>query len=382
VTVSADGATVKGWASTLASVKITKSIDCSGAWSDFGLEPARYTFTFATASGRTDTLWIGDKNPIGTDLFARKPGVSQVLMISTSLESYCTKTLFDLRDKTVLPFDKDQVQSLTLRHQGEEIRAAKTGNDWKITSPVETKADRSAMDNLLWDVKNAQAKSVESETPVLASSGLDRPSAALTLTLGRDQAQKTLLIGAEKDHRYYARDAARPTVFTVDSALASKLSKTLFDLRDKHVLEFKRDDVASVEIDSKDMRFSCRKDTVNSGWLVTSPKPGKAKSWKVSGLISGVSDLEATRFIGESGSAAQYGLNKPTVSLLLKDSKGQVLADFAVGKSSANEVYVRNGSTRAVYLVKDGIKSQLTVRLDEWFENEEKAAKTDTVKTH
>jgi len=81
------------------------------------------------------------------------------------------------------------------------------------------------------------SKMVEENAKDLAKYGLDKPS--MTVTIGAGSAKTILEIGKTENGETYARDAARPIVFTVDSTLQTDLNKSFDDYRKKELFEFR-----------------------------------------------------------------------------------------------------------------------------------------------
>ena len=64
-------------------------------------------------------------------------------------EPIFNRSTFDLRDKTLLAFDRDKVDRIIASSAGEtSLELAKDGTDWKMTKPIAALADYSAVDAL------------------------------------------------------------------------------------------------------------------------------------------------------------------------------------------------------------------------------------------
>ena len=61
---------------------------------------------------------------------------SKVFLIPAFQETTFNKSTFDLRDKTVLKFERDKVDGIDVDAGGKTLELAKDGGDWKITKPV------------------------------------------------------------------------------------------------------------------------------------------------------------------------------------------------------------------------------------------------------
>ena len=57
-------------------------------------------------------LLVGEKTPTGGDLYAKRPEEKRVFLISSFLDAIFNKTPFDLRDKSVLKFERDKADGI------------------------------------------------------------------------------------------------------------------------------------------------------------------------------------------------------------------------------------------------------------------------------
>src|SRR6185295_9099387 len=141
----------------------------------------------------------------------------RVFLIQDYQESTFNKSTFDLRDKSILAFKRDQIDGIEVNAGGKVVQLAKSGTDWKLTKPIAVRADSSAADGLIGRIESARMKTIvtEAATPAdLKKFGLDTPATTVTVNLG--SARATLAVGsAAAADTVYARDAAKPVVVTV-----------------------------------------------------------------------------------------------------------------------------------------------------------------------
>ncbi len=337
-------------------------------YASFGLQPGRGKMTLVHSAG-ADTFYLGDKNPTGSYVFARKSGSPDVFLVTTSLESNIQKTLFDLREKSVIRFETSQANSLDLTTPKGHFSLKKEGGKWELTEPLACKADESKMSSLLSRLSSEKAKEfVEEEPKSLASYGIDKPSYQVSLTLGENRARKTLLIGKIEKGKYFAKDESRAPVFTVDSSFVGQLRLTLKDLRDKKVTDVSSYEIDRLVLEQPTGTISCEKDTAGN-WMVTAPKTGKALSWKVSGITTAVANLKADDFASESsGSLKTFGLDKPIASGKFY-RKDKLLVELLAGKEAEKDKrYVKTADNSTVFIVGKDIYDKLTTKLEDLLE--------------
>lgn len=190
------------------------------------------------AGSTTGSLALGDMTPTQGEMYAMKNGDKTVFLVSSFQETNFNRTPFDLRDKKILKFDREKADSVTLVRGDQTMTLARDGSDWKVSGPVPSRSDYSAIEGLLTRLASANmSKLVDSDGKELAKYGLDKP--VMTITVGADSAKTVLEVGKTENGDTYARDASRPLVFTVDTTLQGDFTKPFDDYRKKELFELR-----------------------------------------------------------------------------------------------------------------------------------------------
>jgi hypothetical protein len=309
-TLEADTNEVSSLVSSLESLEVNRVIEENPtAVKSFGLEPPRIQLSFKLAGDATArTLQIGNRTPTGGDLYARVEGQPRVFLISSFQEDTFDKTTFELRDKDVLEFARENVDSLTIEPAGAKaITLAKKGDQWRLTAPVAAKADFSTVDGLVGRVSQAQMKSIAAPAPDdLKKYGLDKPQA--TVTFGAGSTRATLALGSKPegdDSSVYARDLSRPIVFTMDATLLDDLKKPAGDLRAKDLFEFRSFTATGVDLTwngqavtwSKEKPAGSDQSSAVDVWKQTKPAAKDLDQTKATDLLTTLSNLRAESFV-------------------------------------------------------------------------------------
>ena len=137
----------------------------------FGLGEPRIEVGVTTATGTDARLLIGEQTPTGGDLYATVAGSNRVFLISGYLDGTFNKTTFDLRDKTILDFTRDQVDSLEITGTDLAIRLRQVDNRWSLVHPIEAHADLGVTNGLVGRLSTGQMAAIEAER-WLAARGL------------------------------------------------------------------------------------------------------------------------------------------------------------------------------------------------------------------
>lgn len=311
-TGEAEQGTASSIASSLETLEIQKVLEEKpSSFTPYGLDPARFTVTFkAAGDAGPHTLAVGNKTPTGSDIYARVEGQPRLLLISGFLQDTFNRTTFDLRNKTLLKFDRDAVDSITEEFRTDPTLVLKRqGSEWKVTAPITVRADLSPVDGVISRVVTAAMTGIVKDDGApptakdLAAYGLDRPQ--LVVTFGAGSTRAVLAIGNAKDDKnLYARDLSRPLVFTVENTLLSDIKRGPGDVRVREVFEFKSFTATSLDITMGGTSYSFAKAptpadataTAPDLWKETKPETKDMNATAMTDFLNTVSTLRATSF--------------------------------------------------------------------------------------
>jgi hypothetical protein len=208
---------------------------------------------FKAAGQKEQRLLLGDKTATGGELYAKLPSAKRVFLVSAFLETTFNRKTFDLRDKTVLAFERDKVDGVQIAPaSGPALAFAKKEAQWQITSPLAARADLTSVEGLVGRLQTLQMKSIVASDAAekdLVKYGLDKPAYTATVVAG--SAKASLTIGkADASGDLYARDLAKPAVIvTVEAALGDDLKKPADTYRPKEIFEFRSFSATRLEIE-------------------------------------------------------------------------------------------------------------------------------------
>jgi hypothetical protein len=340
--VKADEAELSGITSNLASLEVQRVIDDQAKdLKQYSLDPARIEVDFK-AAGKDRQLLVGQKTPTGSDLYAKIADKPRVFLIPSYLETTFNRTTFDLRDKTVLAFDRDKVDHVTLTDPKRTVVLAKQGADWRMTSPVDARADFSAVEGLVGRINTAQMKAITAtDASDLGQYGLAQPEASITVAAGSSSA--SLAIGKSAGEGVvYAKDASRPLVFTIDTAVADDMKKAADDFRQKDLFDARSFNTTRIEIVRNGQTRAFEKS--GDKWKQVAPSAKDVDAAKMEALMTALTNTRATGFVAET---ANTGLEKPDVSVTIKYDDGQKTEHVTFGKQGADVFAARDGDKGA-----------------------------------
>ncbi|MGD0957397.1 MAG: DUF4340 domain-containing protein [Candidatus Acidiferrales bacterium] len=353
IETQADQATAEGIVDQLAGARIAQT-EPGGAdrRKVYGLDPPSTSLEFQLQNGSKHTLLIGSKDFTETSIYTVVDGGQSVALLPQTLSISTSKSLEELRDRTVLYVDAASVASLSLKNSSGELAAAREKEGWKFTEPSGPGADKDSIDSLLSALAAARMTSIASEKPEnLSKYGLATP--AVTFTAVDEKGQKfTLLVGKKDGDDYFARDPSRPMIFRINEDLDKKLSEGPGDFRDKQVIHLDAADIQRVEIHNAngDIVVSSAKDKPGQ-WTVEAPEAEKGKSaagWRVLDPFTG---LRAENVIDRPAASLTAQLTHPALRAVLTDTNGKTVT-LRISKPSGDFVYAQGSDSPSLYKLK------------------------------
>lgn len=299
----ADEADVSAITSNLATVDVAREVDAEPAdLAQFGLDSPKVVVAFRVEGAEAfDRLEIGDKTATGGDLYAKTASSPRVFLVSGFLDSTFDRTTFDLRDKSILVFDRTAVNGVEVVTPEHSTAFAKVGESWRLTTPFDAKADYSGVEGLIGRLGSGQMRAIVDEAPAdLARYGLSRPSTTVTLSSG--SARTAILFGDRApEGTVYARDASRGLVFTVDAFVVEDLAKAPNDFRLKELFEFRSFTGNRFEVVRGGVKTVFEKTAAGEGdtperWVQSQPEQ-EIDASKIEEFLSRISNLRAESFV-------------------------------------------------------------------------------------
>ncbi len=311
---------VVGLTSGLASLELQRVVfepEDAPEMSQFGLSPPRVSVGVEAESLDT-ALLIGDETPTGGDLYATVEGSNRVFLISGFLDSTFNRTLFDLRDKSLLDFTRDQVDGLELSGTDLTVRLRKNEDQWALTEPLEAHADLAVTDGLIGRLATDQMVAIDTESATdLEPYGLAAPSVTARVSLGEGSA--TLLVGdPAPDGSVWAKDAARDIVFGIDATLADELARAAVEYRRKNLFGFRPFNASRLEFEHDGVRHIFQQlvaDEASTNWDRLEPTGETIEDGGLDDLLAQLSNLRAEGFVETRDGT---GLDSPVATVLVR----------------------------------------------------------------
>ena len=358
---------------SLANLEEQRVVDENAAdLKNYGLAEPRIDVTFHVEGEKEPRrILLGEKTPANSGVYAKLPGSNRVFLVAPAIETAVDKSAFDFRDKTALSFDQTKVTSLELASGAQTIRLEKAGEEWKLVKPIQAPADFVSVNGVLGQLQSAQMTALKErpeELKDLKQYGLDKP--AVVATIGTGTSSVRFELGKEADPgAVWARDGAKPIVFSVNNGVGMELKKNVNDFRRKEVFDFRPFNTTRFEItrgNNKESRaFERVKGTGDNAvdtWKQVAPTEKTVDSSNFEGVLLDFSNLRAETFTSTPG-PARGGSDTQAAVIAVKFEDGKK-EERVVISSSGGAVYAQRADQPGALKIEAGKYEEATKKLD------------------
>ena len=341
----------------------------------YGLDTPSITLSLWTEKASPATTFFIGKKAINFSVYAKERSEAHIFLIESSALNDLTKAPTDLRDQSVIKFNAETVSNIQFSHKDKDstsgsstINCEKRLDTWHVTYPIEAKADVQEIENLLSELRALQVSTFEADNTAanvaarLEKSGLDTPRIQVKLTDGNNTYALDIgsVVPSENgtQENVYVKAVPQEAIYTVSDDIYKLFNKSVFDLRDKRVIDFQRTDTTRIAISirrKQDRETTvCTKNYDNTWELQTPTGKVKADAKAVDDLLFGVDSLEATAFIDDPDkNLASYGLAPPSIEVAFTQRGQEKPAVLRIGDYTEDgTVYVKAEQSNQVAGVK------------------------------
>jgi hypothetical protein len=336
----------------------------------YGLDHPEVTIRVkAKGEGAERMLRIGKKNPTEVYYYAQLDGESSVFLVWDTLRRAADRKVFDLRDKRLWNFAKEEVvrveiaspqTSVVMRRMSDDIY------DWRIEVPGPFRADGDAVEAFLFRLSQLHAVAfVDHPQKPLSQLGLEPPRLTVTLhTKGKDRTLR-LEIGKEEvqeeggKRRLYARVAGRSVVVLLDYNRLGEVSAEAKRWRERALFDFAREDAQRFDLRYPGVEITCRK-VDKDNWEIVQPETYPADSLRVNDFLWSLKDARAEEFV--DGSPPNVHWEKPLLEVSLWVARGQEPLRLVVASEEGKKgLYAKAPVQDGIVLVSPKLLDQLKV---------------------
>jgi hypothetical protein len=250
--------------------------------------------------------------------------------------------------------DIKAIDKIVLNKAGEDggapvdVELTKSGEDWKLTKPVEAKANQANVKSLLENLKTLKVtEQIDASASAYAKHQLSDDKGLHAVFSKGGKPVLDARFGETGGRGQMTRIAGKEGVFAVKGYSSYLYARDVKGWRDLALFKFEEGDVTAATIDNEHGSFSFTKD--GESWK---GKFGKAKAApepikdfddaKVKDFVRAYKALNADGFADKGKTPAEVGLDKPiaTVVMTLKDGAKREVAVGANAEGSSRWVKV------------------------------------------
>lgn len=364
----------------------------------YGLDTPNITLSLWTdGTHPAATFSIGSK-AINYSVYIKEKSEAHIFLIESSALDDLTKSPTDLRDRSVVRFNPEAVSNIAFKLEevglsspSSTVNCEKRGSTWHVTSPIEAKADAQEIERILSELLLLQAVTFEADAAeTLAPSeltkyGLGTPRIQVQLT-DTDRTY-TLEIGSAvptetgSPRHVYVKSAVSKEALDVLEANSQYtegphaisivpddiyylLNKSVFDVRDKRVIDFQRTATNRFVISiNGEQDTVCTKGYDNIWELQTPTGKIKADAKAVDDLLFGVDSLEAVAFVESPAKHLQaYGLAAPAIKVAFTQHGEETPTTLLIGDAADDgTVYVKAEHSSQIVRVKRALIDKIAL---------------------
>jgi hypothetical protein len=327
------------------------------ASADFGFDSPQISLVVEAGDQRWQLL-VGNKTAPGDQVFLRVVGVDGAFVADADWLKLIPHSASEWRSTALVAADGNDCDSIVLTNGAKviELRRDATNHLWRMTRPLQARADSDRITDALQQLQTAQVSQfVTDDAKVdLTTFGLQPADLDLWLNRGTNfiSAIHTGKSATNDAAQIYAKRDGWNTVVTTTKEPFGPWHGTVNDFRDPHLIELSAP-VAEIEMRGQN-DFTLQQQGTN-GWKLAGEKfPADAENVQL--FIKLLADLRVAGFVKDVVTAPDlpaYGLTAPTRQIILHSAIGDsnaVIAqlDFAV---QTNGVFVHRADEDFIYSI-------------------------------
>ena len=331
----------------------------SNADREFGFDPPQFALTLRQGDQKFQIL-LGNRTAIGNEIFVQTSGGSDIYVVEATLLKHLPRTVSEWRDPALVSLKNLAYDRLTVTNGAKvfELQRDLTNKLWRLTRPLEARADNPRIEALLRQLETLRATQFVTDDPKADLEPYGLQPAALEITLAQGNATVLALqFGKSPTNNpalLYARRADQTGVSLVAGEQLAAWRGAHEDFRDRHLANLAGEIVD--EIEARGPASFILQRTTNDEWRVIAPENLPADTALVHDLLGGISSLQVTQFVKAvvtEPDLPNYGLAPPARSFLLKSGgSNSVITQLDFSAPQIGKTFARRSDETSVYAVR------------------------------
>ena len=249
----------------------------------------------------------------------------------------------------IIDQEEDSIREVTLRRAGEDPVTVVRGEDdkWEFGGGLQIAADDSSIGLMVSSLASLNADRMVSETVVdWAPYELDEPELAVSYKLEDGGGELRFGRDTPTGSGVFARLEGDPRLFTVYSYNKTSFEKSVFDLRDKRLLQIDEDSISKmvVRAGGNVLEFA----QSEGDWAIVKPMELRADDFTVNDLARVLRTAEMTAVLEEGEEGGSHSFDRPLAVATVDDEAG---SHELVIAQDGESYYARSSDQTGVYAV-------------------------------
>ena len=255
--------------------------------------------------------------------------------------------------RKVLNIKDENIECVRIKKPKETVVLEKRDKEWFLVQPVKARADTWAVDQIINTLANGTWEREVSPLPKdLADFGLVDPEMEVALSGKGISDLRKVLIGAENPtgNMRYVRVDQEGKVLLVYARFKDALDKTPDDLRDKHILRLKEDEVFKIVWRTDEKTFVAEKK--ENKWVLVEPAGEELTESKIKSLVWRLEGLKFKKIYEKPDHPlSYYTLDKPYGVIKLMDQEKEIIGalNFGMIEGPTVSYYAKAEGSSTVY---------------------------------
>lgn len=228
--------------------------DNSTSSSQYGLDAPTAKLTLKTKDGKELVLQVGAKTPVGYSSYVSTNLNQKILLGSQHIHMSLKKTAKDLRDKTLVDLSEVDLTRMSVNNFKDSFKFEISRMNENLTVKVgsqQDKADSKKITSLLNALKDNKVEDFNDEPTSKLLDGIKKSKEGFHLNWISSKDTKLDITVGKVDGKVWAVKSDSKTTYNLPEKIISDFTVSYFDLRDKSVVTFSSNELASTTIDGK-----------------------------------------------------------------------------------------------------------------------------------
>ncbi|MFC1557235.1 DUF4340 domain-containing protein [candidate division KSB1 bacterium] len=249
-------------------------------------------------------------------------------------------------------FEPDHVSKITLTRSDSVFEFIRDNDSWSIVRPVSYKADKNAVDSLIFALKRTDFIEAVTEGPDRDEEfGLG--TGAIRLTVESDSAAAYTVTAGDlnpAEEYMYARTPETEGVSLLTGQLYKQVNNSLYTFRNKAVFYFDKNNINEITFFHENVHFTVRKNEQQQ-WVVTQPLTDDADQSYLDRMLDKISNGRIQAFIEDDiVNLHDYGLESPRYRFEMRESpEDDNVLSLSIGGAAGDNVYIGGNTNDVVY---------------------------------